>query len=91
MRISATLQTTVTEFFTNGGVTTFIDRMCAYLSITTDRLKVVGVYSGSAIVDYVIVDTMSAQGQEVTTASVEQQTASHQELSALAQAVQQAA
>lgn len=69
VQISARIQTTLPEFFANGGVTKFVDRMCAYLNITTDRLKVVGVYTGSAVVDYVIIDSLSAQGQESTSAS----------------------
>lgn len=57
VQVSARLQTTVTEFFSNGGVTKFVDKMCAYLNISTDRLKVVGVYSGSAVVDFFVITT----------------------------------
>lgn len=28
--------------------------MCAFLGITTDRMKIVGVYSGSTVVDFTI-------------------------------------
>lgn len=56
IQISTKIQTTVQEFFNKGGVTKYVDRMCAFLNITTDRLKVVGVFSGSVIVDSVILE-----------------------------------
>jgi len=41
----------ITDFFKDDGVTRFINRMCALLKINdTSRVKVVGVYSGSTIV-----------------------------------------
>lgn len=61
IQVTARIQTTVQEFFNNGGVTKFVDRMCAFLNITTDRLKVVGVFSGSAVVDYYIVENSLIQ------------------------------
>lgn len=54
VQVSARIQTTVNDFFSKGGITTFVDRMCALLNITTDRLKVVGVFSGSVIVDFFV-------------------------------------
>lgn len=62
VQISAKLQTTVSEFYANGGVTKFVDRMCAYLNITTDRLKVVGVFAGSVVIDSYVIDSISASG-----------------------------
>jgi hypothetical protein len=35
-------------------LTTFITNICAFLGIDTGRLKIVGVRSGSTIVDYTI-------------------------------------
>ena len=38
----------ISKFYSEDGVTKFIDRMCALLGITdTSRVKVVGVYEGS--------------------------------------------
>lgn len=42
------------EFFDNGGTTSFIDRLCASLGIHASTVKVVGVSSGSVVVDYEI-------------------------------------
>jgi len=43
------------EFFNNNGTGKFIDKMCQILGITdTSRLKIVGVYTGSTIVDFYI-------------------------------------
>ncbi len=52
----------VTDFFTNNGTAKFIDKMCAILNITdTSRLKIVGVYTGSTIVNFYV------EEQHVTT------------------------
>lgn len=38
----------INDFYTIGGETLFIDRMCAILDIEdTSRLKIVGIYQGS--------------------------------------------
>lgn len=42
------------EFFSDGGTTTFIDRLCAALGIHASTVKVVAVYQGSVIVQYQI-------------------------------------
>jgi len=42
------------EFFSNGGTTTFVDRLCASLGIHASTVKVVGVAPGSVVVDYEI-------------------------------------
>jgi len=42
------------EFFDNGGTTSFIDRLCASLGIHASTVKVVGVSSGSVLVNYEI-------------------------------------
>ena len=45
----------VTEFFTSNGTVKFVDKMCKILGITdTSRLKIVGVYKGSTVVDFYI-------------------------------------
>jgi hypothetical protein len=90
VQVSARLQTTVTEFFSNGGVTKFVDRMCAYLNISTDRLKVVGVYSGSAVVDFYVIPTLNVTADanapvaDTSNSTTEQQT-QLTELSAISQ------
>lgn len=43
--ISMRLTMTVSEFFDNNRDTKFVDRICAFLDISTDKLKIVGVYS----------------------------------------------
>lgn len=42
---------TIDDFFGNSGETQFIDRMAAALSITQDRIRIVGVYTGSVVVE----------------------------------------
>lgn len=42
--ITMRLKMTTAEFFDNDRDTKFVDRMCAFLDISTDRLKIVGVY-----------------------------------------------
>lgn len=48
------MEWTMDEFFDNGGTTAFIDRLCASLGIHASTVKVVGVASGSVVVDYEI-------------------------------------
>jgi hypothetical protein len=55
VKASIRMDQAVTDFFTNNGTGKFIDKMCAILGITdTSRLKIVGVYTGSTIVDFYI-------------------------------------
>ena len=42
---------TIDDFLGNSGETQFIDRMAAALSITQDRIRIVGVYTGSVVVE----------------------------------------
>jgi len=46
------LDWTLEEFFEDGGSTHFIDRLCGALGIHASDVKVVAVYEGSVIVDY---------------------------------------
>lgn len=48
------MEWTMDEFFSNGGTTTFVDRLCASLGIHASTVKVVGVAPGSVVVDYEI-------------------------------------
>ena len=45
---------TVAEFFSDGGATSFANRLASVLGIHTSRIKVVGVSAGSVVVNYVI-------------------------------------
>jgi len=48
------LEFTLEEFFAQGGVVTFADRMAAVLGIHAADIKVVSVYEGSTIVDFFV-------------------------------------
>jgi len=50
---SIRLQWTVSEFYASGGSTTFCDRMAASLGIQAADIKVVSVYQGSVIVNFI--------------------------------------
>lgn len=54
---------TVDEFYANGGVTSFVDRVAASLGIHASQFKVVAVYTGSVVVDYQIEVDTSNTGQ----------------------------
>lgn len=46
------LEWTVDDFYAKGGTTTFVDRLAGSLGIHASTIKVVGVYTGSLVVDY---------------------------------------
>ena len=48
------LEWTLAEFYADGGVTRFVDRMAASLGISAHRIKTVAVYEGSVIIEYEI-------------------------------------
>jgi hypothetical protein len=48
------MEWTMDEFYSAGGVTSFVDRVSAALGIHASQMKVVAVYTGSLVVDYVI-------------------------------------
>lgn len=48
------LEFTVNEFFAAGGVVTFADRMAAVLGIHAADIKVLAVYEGSTIIDFMV-------------------------------------
>lgn len=50
VQLSARININVRDFYNNNGPTTFITNICAFLGIDTGRLKIVGVYEGSAVV-----------------------------------------
>ena len=48
------MEWTLDQFYGNGGVTRFVDRLAASLGINANRIKTVAVYEGSVVVDFVI-------------------------------------
>jgi hypothetical protein len=90
VQITARLMVPIATFFDNGGVTTFLDRMCAFLNITTDRMKVVGVYEGSTIVDFYVIPTINTTADNSTT-SIRDPVAEKADLQAILDKIQSAA
>ncbi len=82
IQVTARLMVSMNTFFDNGGVATFIDRMSSFLNITTDRLKVVGVFEGSAIVDCYVTPIVNTTAENSTTTVVDPAT-QHEELSGI--------
>ena len=67
LQLTARFSMSVDDFFTANGKTNFIDRLCALLGITdTSRVKVVGVYSGSTIVEAVIEEPIIPEEDSTT-------------------------
>jgi hypothetical protein len=55
VKASIRLDQQVTDFFTNNGAGKFVDKMCKVLGIIdTSRLKIVGVFTGSTVIDFFI-------------------------------------
>lgn len=48
------MEWSINDFYAKGGTTTFVDRLAASLGIHASSIKIVGVYTGSLIVDYFI-------------------------------------
>jgi hypothetical protein len=65
------MEWSLNDFYAKGGTTTFVDRLAASLGIHASTIKIVGVYTGSLIVDYFI---YQASGADATTlAAVQEQ------------------
>lgn len=61
IQLTTRFSISLADFFSNNGPTNFINRMAALLNITdTSRIKIVGVYSGSVIVNTMIEDEGNA-------------------------------
>lgn len=54
LKLSARLSIPIADFYSNDGQTTFITNICAFLVIDTGRMKIVGLRSGSTVVDVVV-------------------------------------
>lgn len=55
VQIKATLSINITDFNSGNGLATFVEQMANYLAVASNRIRIVGVYEGSTIVDAVIV------------------------------------
>lgn len=49
--LSFRLDMTVDDFFNSNGASTFLSRMSAALGISTSRIRIVGVYEGSVVIE----------------------------------------
>lgn len=58
------LEFTLDEFFADGGIVTFADRMAGVLGIHAADIKVVSVYEGSTIVEFQVLQREEPEGQE---------------------------
>jgi len=50
------MEWTMDAFFSNGGTTSFMDRVAGSLGIHASTIKIVSVYEGSLVVNYEISD-----------------------------------
>jgi len=48
------MEWSVADFYSDGGVVSFTSRLAATLGIHASRIKIVAVYKGSTIADYII-------------------------------------
>lgn len=55
LKVTMHLSVNIDDFYKNDGLTTFVDKMCAFLGIPTNRLRVANVRSGSVYVDFHVV------------------------------------
>lgn len=55
------MEWTFNEFFSNGGTTTFMDRVAGSLGIHASTIKIVSVYEGSLVVNYAIENDDASQ------------------------------
>lgn len=54
VQVAMRLETTVEDFYANNMAASFVDKMAAFLGISMDRIRIVNVRSGSAIVDFTV-------------------------------------
>jgi len=52
VKVAMRLETTVEDFYANNMAASFVDKMAAFLGISMDRIRIVNVRAGSAIVDF---------------------------------------
>ena len=54
VKVTARFSVDINTFYSSTGITTFLDKMSAFLGVATERLKIVGIYSGSTNVVFMI-------------------------------------
>lgn len=59
IRAQVRLDWTLEEFYADGGVTTFVDRLAGVLGIHASTIKVARVYEGSVMLEFTIEPDMS--------------------------------
>lgn len=67
------LEWTLEEFYADGGVTRFVDRMAAALDISANRIKTVAVYEGSVIVDFEVIQLNTDETESNTEEEAEEE------------------
>lgn len=55
LKVTMHLTVNIADFYANDGLTTFVDKMCAFLGIPTNKLRIANVRSGSVFIDFNIV------------------------------------
>lgn len=58
------MEWTMDEFYSDGGVTSFADRVAASLGIHASTIKIVAVYEGSVIVEFLVTADEDAEDPE---------------------------
>lgn len=82
IKLNARFEMDINDFYESDGETLFIDRMAAVLGITTDRIKVVGVYEGSVVVtSFIQPDPSSTTVDNSSSADVSAESQEMEELS----------
>jgi len=61
------LEWTLADFYADGGVTRFVDRMAASLGISAHRIKTVAVYEGSVIIEFEVQKLTDTETDEEAT------------------------
>lgn len=54
IQLSFRLQSTISEFYSTGGTEKFVRNLAGALGINTSRIRILGVYEGSVVVDSAI-------------------------------------
>jgi hypothetical protein len=52
VKIAMRLDVSVDDFYKNNMASSFVDNIAAFLGISMDKIRIVGVRAGSAIVDF---------------------------------------
>lgn len=59
LKVTMHLTVNIADFYKNDGLTTFVDKMCAFLGIPTNKLRIANVRSGSVYIDFHVVSESS--------------------------------